>query len=67
VVGHTTAEELKRNLDDVQIASGLANRFVFFCVQRSKLLPDGGILDDELLTVLATGCGRPSTASRGTC
>lgn len=53
IVGHTTAEELRRHLDDVQVASGLANRFFYVCVQRSKLLPDGGSLDEEVLDRLA--------------
>ncbi len=52
VIGHTTAEELRRNLDDTQIASGLGNRHLFICVRRSKLLPDGGALDRVVIEEL---------------
>ena len=49
IVGHTTAEELRRYLDDTAIASGLGNRLTFACVKRSKFLPDGGALDSALV------------------
>ena len=39
LVGHITAEELRRTLDDTELSNGLANRFLFAAVQRSKLLP----------------------------
>lgn len=52
IVGHTSAEELRRHLDDTQIASGLGNRLTFVCVRRSKLLPDGGELDPGLVNHL---------------
>jgi hypothetical protein len=42
LVGHITDEELRRYLDRTEIANGLANRLVFVCVQRSKVLPRGG-------------------------
>jgi len=42
VIGHITAEELLRCLSDVEVANGFANRFMFACVQRTKLLPHGG-------------------------
>jgi hypothetical protein len=47
IAGHTTRHELLRNLDDTEKANGFANRFLWFCVQRSKLLPFGGSLRDE--------------------
>jgi len=46
IVGHITSEELKRNLDATEVANGFANRFIFVCVQRSKLLPFGGKVPD---------------------
>jgi hypothetical protein len=52
VVGHVTAEELRRRLDQIEIANGLANRFLFFSVERSKRLPNGGALSDPDLEVL---------------
>jgi hypothetical protein len=49
VFGQITAEELKRHLIELEIASGLGNRFLFFLVRRSKELPEGGSIDDESL------------------
>lgn len=42
IVGHITQEELRRTLAEVEFFSGFANRFLWFAVKRSKLLPDGG-------------------------
>lgn len=49
IIGHISAEELRRQLHDTEIANGFANRFAFVCSRRSKRLPVGGALaDDEL-------------------
>ena len=45
VVGHITQEELRRHLSSTEMANGFGNRFLWLCVKRSKLLPDGGALD----------------------
>jgi hypothetical protein len=42
IIGHITADELNQQMDDLSTANGLGNRFLFCCVQRSKLLPFGG-------------------------
>lgn len=42
IIGHVTADELRRYLTSTEIGNGFANRFAFFCVRRSKLLPEGG-------------------------
>ncbi len=42
IIGHTTAEELRRYLSTTEAASGFGNRFLWLCVRRSKCLPDGG-------------------------
>ena len=47
IVGHITADELRQALDHTSMANGYANRFLFACVTRSKLLPHGGALDQE--------------------
>lgn len=47
VIGHVTVEELRRRLTETESANGFANRFLFCCVRRSKLLPNGGNLDDQ--------------------
>jgi hypothetical protein len=42
VIGHITVDELRRYLTKTERANGLANRFLFALVRRSKLLPFGG-------------------------
>lgn len=42
IIGHITSEELRRALAEVDGFNGFANRFLWFAVKRSKLLPDGG-------------------------
>ncbi len=58
VLGHVTVEELRAKLTDVEVANGYANRHLFVLAKRSKLLPSGGNLDDEVVARLAS-----STAS----
>jgi hypothetical protein len=49
IAGHISAEELRRQLGDTEIANGFANRFMIICSRRSKKLPFGGDLrEDEL-------------------
>lgn len=50
IIGHITADELRAELTATDSANGFANRFLFMCVRRSKLLPFGGgpIPDDAL-------------------
>ncbi|MEM7393416.1 MAG: DUF3854 domain-containing protein, partial [Verrucomicrobiota bacterium] len=47
VVGHITKHELLRCLDSTEMANGFANRFLFACVKRSKVLPEGGELNES--------------------
>jgi hypothetical protein len=42
IVGHITTDELRRYLDRTEVANGFGNRFLWLCVGRSKLLPEGG-------------------------
>jgi hypothetical protein len=49
IVGHITGTELVRNLTETESANGFGNRHIFFLVERSKFLPDGGNLDDKAL------------------
>lgn len=46
IVGHITAEELRREMTETSMFNGFANRFVFVCARRSKRLAGGGALDD---------------------
>ncbi len=42
IVGHITRDELRRQITETDMANGLANRFLWLCVKRSKCLPEGG-------------------------
>jgi hypothetical protein len=53
LIGHTTKEELLRYLDATEKANGFANRFLWFMVQRSKFLPDGEPIPENILDDLA--------------
>jgi hypothetical protein len=62
IVGHIVRTELVRNLSETDAAGGLGNRFIWLCVRRSKMLPEGGSMDqgrflhlaDELRGILGT-------------
>ncbi len=45
LVGHITAAELREVASQTDMTNGFANRFLWCCVRRSKLLPDGGQVD----------------------
>jgi hypothetical protein len=42
ILGHITKAELVRHLTEIEMANGLANRFLWLLVRRSKSLPFGG-------------------------
>jgi Protein of unknown function (DUF3987) len=42
IVGHITPADVQRHLDETDSANGFANRFLWVCARRSKLLPEGG-------------------------
>jgi len=42
ILGHITTGELVKHLTETEMANGLANRFVWMLVKRSKRLPFGG-------------------------
>jgi hypothetical protein len=52
IVGHITEMELRRYLSDTEVFNGLANRFIWTCVNRSKVLPEGGRIHEMDLTPL---------------
>jgi hypothetical protein len=71
VLGHITVEELGRRLSDTEAANGFANRFLFFCVRRSKLLPEGGTMHPDetvrlvrLLRIALEGGRKPNIVKR---
>jgi hypothetical protein len=45
LIGHITADELRRYLTATESANGFANRHLWVCTDRSKLLPEGGEVD----------------------
>ncbi|HET8627794.1 MAG TPA: DUF3987 domain-containing protein [Thermomicrobiales bacterium] len=47
ILGHVTPDELRRRLDDTEAANGFANRFLWLCVKRARVLPDGDTSPDE--------------------
>jgi hypothetical protein len=53
IVGHVTAEELSRHLDRLELANGFANRFLWVCVRRSKILPEGGRVPEAEMQAVA--------------
>jgi hypothetical protein len=52
LIGHCTCEEVRRYLSVTEMASGFGNRFLWVCVQRSKVLPEGGCPDADVLDEL---------------
>ena len=52
IIGHITAPELRDHLDHVAMLNGFANRFLFACVRRSKMLPLGGELEKERMQTI---------------
>ena len=53
IIAHITEEEARARLTRTEMANGFANRFLFCCVRRSKLLPHGGALPETELADLA--------------
>lgn len=44
IIGHITRSEVTRYLTETESGNGFANRFLWTCVKRSKILPEGGKL-----------------------
>jgi hypothetical protein len=52
IIGHITADELRRYLTATESANGFGNRFLWLLSKRSKLLPDGGTPDAAALAAV---------------
>lgn len=65
VIGHITADELRRGLTATESANGFGNRFLWFLVKRSKLLPEGGTPDPAALSAVETGLTQVLAFARG--
>jgi len=55
IIGHVTRDELRRYLDTSEVGNGFANRFLWTCVRRSKILPEGGGLRGDDLGPIVNG------------
>jgi len=64
IVGHITAQELRRYMSETEAANGFGNRFIWFCANRSKLLPEGGQADRLDMSHLLTQLRDAVTFSR---
>lgn len=53
IIGHITQQELLARMDDTSKANGFANRFLWCLVRRSKELPEGADVPDEIVQGLA--------------
>jgi hypothetical protein len=54
IIGHITVNELRQCLDETSMSNGYANRFLFVCVRRSRVLPFGGALNRAEVVSLGT-------------
>jgi Protein of unknown function (DUF3987) len=64
ILGQITIDEVQRKLDQGAMMSGFANRFLYACTRRSKLLPHGGALHSEEITRLGTATRAALTAAQ---
>jgi hypothetical protein len=53
ILGHITVDELRRSLTTTECANGFANRFIYICAKRGRLLPFGGRLDPRQMAASA--------------
>jgi hypothetical protein len=65
IIGHITKEELGRELDECDVWNGFANRFLWPEVERSRLLPEGGQIDPEVLKGFALRLQQSLARGRG--
>jgi hypothetical protein len=66
LIGHITVDELRAELTATDSANGFANRFLFMCVKRSKLLPfGGGPLSQGMVQSLGDRIARAVEHARG--
>jgi hypothetical protein len=54
IIAHVTPEELERRLSTTEAGNGFANRFLFICVRRSKVLSRGGAIDGRALASISS-------------
>ncbi len=64
VIAHTTADEMARDLTDVDARSGFGNRFIYVAVRRSKYLPSPPDWDDQGVFKMAREVGTALQVAR---
>ena len=64
VIGHITVEELRAELRSLDAANGFANRFCWFAIRKSKNLPEGEPLTDEVIAPLGARLGEAIRRAR---
>jgi hypothetical protein len=64
LIGHITADELRRYLTETETANGSGNRHLWVCTSRSKLLPEGGLVDADEWDALREELARAITCAR---
>jgi hypothetical protein len=64
LIGHITADELRADLDRIAMANGYANRMLWLCVRRARVLPFGGALEEEMIVELGTRTAAAIDAAR---
>ena len=52
IVAHITIEEIRKKLNQTSMANGFANRFLYACARRSKVLPFGGTVSKDDMDLL---------------
>ncbi len=64
IIGHVTAGELRRYLDRAELGNGFADRFLFLCVRRANVLPNGGRVTDADRVTMAHAMAAAVTHAR---
>jgi len=65
MIGHITRGELKRYLTRTEAANGFSNRYLWYSVRRSKVLPEGGRIDEVDFTPFLRRLGEAVTFAKG--
>ena len=66
ICGHITKDELFLRLNEVDIYNGMFNRVLWWCVRRSKILPEGGEPDIHKITNCLNDLKEVISWARGT-
>jgi hypothetical protein len=63
ITAHITIEEVRQKLNQTSMANGFANRFLYGCARRSKLLPRGGMLAKDDMDLLGAATSEAVTSA----